>query len=419
MHTFSVLFFYRKAKQRKDGTVPLYARITVNGQRAEFSLKRYILPEHWNAQKGKPVSRKGKEKELQAYLESVRAKLYRHHRDFQDKDEPLTAKALKDAFMGKETGPPKHGLISTFTYHNRLLAERVGKDYAPLTLTRYETAKRKVETFLQYQYKVQDIPLDKLTYVFITDYDHFLRTVHNNENNTTVKYISMLRKIIRLAMKQGWLDKDPFAGYEGKSRQKVKQHLSPEELTILEEKEFKLLRLNQVKDIFLFSCYTGLAYADVAKLQESHIAQMVDGSKWIHIERQKTQVPSRVPLLPQAQALIEKYANTPERQIHGRIFPVKSNQKMNAYLKEIADICGIEKKLTFHMARHSFATTVTLNNGVPIESVSSMMGHTNIKTTQHYAKILQHKVGEDMKALQEKLAQKNNDNKEPKVKKLS
>lgn len=419
MDTFSFHFYLKREKIRKDGMAPLYGRITLNGKRAEFSIKRYVLPEHWDVTKGQPVRRKGKEKELTAYLESIRTKLYRHQRDFQDQNRSYNAQELKDAFLGRKNKNQEHTLISTFAYHNKLLKDRVGKDYAPLTLTRYQTARRKVEAFLLYQYKEKDIPLEKLDYPFITSYDHFLRTVAGNENNTTVKYISMLRKIIRLAIKQGWLKIDPFAGYEGKTRLKTKQHLTPEELSTLEEKEFAIPRLAQVRDIFLFSCYTGLAYTDVKNLTENHLIKMVDGSRWIHIERQKTGVPSKVPLLPQAIELIDQYSETPERKIHGKIFPVKSNQKMNAYLKEIAELCGIEKKLTFHVARHSFATTVTLNNGVPIESVSAMMGHTNIKTTQHYAKILQQKVGEDMKALQEKMQAGKRDADEAQIKKLS
>ncbi len=220
-----------------------------------------------------------------------------------------------------------------------------------------------------------------------------------------VKYVSLFRKTIRMAIKNGWLDKDPFANYEGRLRVVDREYLSKDELEILMHKPISHERIETVRDIFVFACYTGLAYVDVAKLKEEHLVRDVEGNYWIRINRTKTDTASMIPILPQAWEIIQKYANSPDRKIKEVLLPVRSNQKTNAYLKEVADICGITKTLTFHMARHTFATTVTLSNGVPIESVSAMLGHRNIKTTQHYAKIVQSKVGEDMKALKEKLSQ--------------
>lgn len=207
-------------------------------------------------------------------------------------------------------------------------------------------------------------------------------------------------------MSNGWLSKDPFLSYKAKLKVVERPYLTKEEIQAIYEKEFASERLNQVRDIFLFSCYTGLAYVDVKKLSKSHVNIGIDGDRWIFTHRQKTDTSTRVPLLPLAQELILKYEGHPECVNSNVLFPVLSNQKMNSYLKEIVNVCGINKELTFHIARHTFATTVTLSNGVPIESVSKMLGHTNIKTTQHYAKILDKKVSDDMSILKSKLRDK-------------
>jgi integrase len=199
-----------------------------------------------------------------------------------------------------------------------------------------------------------------------------------------------------------WLDKNPFANYKSKVKEVERVYLTEEEIQSIIGKDFKTDRLSLVRDIFLFSCFTGLAYIDVKNLTKSHISFGIDGEKWIFTHRQKTESGSKIPILPVTQMIIDKYENHPQCINEGKLLPILSNQKMNAYLKEIAGVCEIEKELTFHIARHTFATTVTLTNGVPIESVSKMLGHKNLRTTQHYAKVLDRKVSEDMKILKDK-----------------
>lgn len=218
-----------------------------------------------------------------------------------------------------------------------------------------------------------------------------------------MKYLGDFRKIILNCLKSGWLAKDPFFGYVLARREVNREVLSQHELKLMEEKKFVTERITQVRDIFLFCCYTGLAYADVEKLKRTEITVGIDGEKWIFTKRTKTDTPSRIPLLPVCLEIISKYENNLKCSNNGLLLPVISNQKMNNYLKEIADLCGIHKQLTFHIVRHTFATTVTLSNGVPMESVSKMLGHKNLKTTQHYAKILDKKVSEDMTLLRNKL----------------
>jgi site-specific recombinase XerD len=279
---------------------------------------------------------------------------------------------------------------------------RVGKDYCLATLDRYNTCRDHVREYIKWKYKTLDIDIKKLDYDFVADLEFWLKTHRNCAHNTTLKYISNLKKIVNGCIRKGWLTKDPFAGFKRTKQEVKRQALTEAELEKMASKVFPIARLNYVRDIFLFSCYTGLAYADVRKLRRAEIAPGIDGNYWIFTHRQKTDTQSRIPLLPPARAVMEKYEDLPGCE-SGHVLPVLSNQKMNAYLKEIAGVCGISRNLTFHIARHTFATTVTLSNGVPIESVSKMLGHWNLKTTQHYAKVLDRNISEDMDRLRKKL----------------
>jgi site-specific recombinase XerD len=272
------------------------------------------------------------------------------------------------------------------------------------TVQRYRTSLKYTVEFMKWKYGVADMDLKKINHEFIMEYDFYLRSVRRCANNSTVKYLKNFNKIIRIALASGWIDKNPFSNYRAKVKKVERVFLTSSGLSTMQKKPMASRRLSQVRDIFLFCCYTGLSYIDVHKLTTSQIIEGIDGKKWIAILRQKTNVRTRIPLLPQALALIDIYEHSAERRITGQLLPVLSNQKMNSYLKEIADVCGINKELTFHIARHTFATTITLLNGVPIESVSKMLGHTNIQTTQHYAKILDVKVSSDMAMLEEKLS---------------
>ena len=271
-------------------------------------------------------------------------------------------------------------------------------------MERYETSLKHTKNFLLWKYNISDISIEKIDYSFIMEYEFYLRSVRKCANNTAVKYIKNFHKIINICLANGWLTKDPFANYKSKVKEVIREYLTEREIQDLMEKELVSDRLELVRDIFIFSCFTGLAYIDVKQLSNDNIVLGIDGDKWINKNRQKTDTSSRIPILPTAQFIIDKYANHPVCVNEDKLLPIFSNQKMNAYLKEIATVCGINKELTFHIARHTFATTVTLSNGVPIETVSKMLGHTNLKTTQHYAKILDKKISEDMKILKDKFS---------------
>lgn len=290
-------------------------------------------------------------------------------------------------------------LLEIFRQHNEQVAALVGRDYAPGTLTRYETSYKHTRAFLLSRYKKDDIDVNQLKYEFITEYEFWLKTVRNCGHNSAIKYLANFRKIILRCLRNGWLAKDPFAGFSMVKKEVDRVALTETELQKISSLQLNAERLSLVRDIFLFSCYSGLAYADVKKLKRSEVATGIDGEKWIFIKRQKTDALSRIPLLAPAAEMLNRYVVDPQCLLNDRLLPILSNQKMNAYLKEIADLCGISKSLTYHIARHTFATTVTLSNGVPIETVAKMLGHRNLKTTQHYAKILDKKISDDMKGV--------------------
>ncbi len=402
--TFNLLFFIKKNKIRTNGTAPIYLRITVDGKAAEIAAKRYIDPKKWDNKSQKAVGNTQEAKTLNTYLKTLEQEVYDFHYLMLKEEDFVTAESLKSKLLGTDVSTRM--LIPIFQDHNDRIETLVGQDFAPGTLERYKTSLKHTQEFLNWKYKISDIDITKIDHAFVMDYDFWLRSVRKCANNTAVKYIKNFKKIMRLCMANGWLSKDPFLGYRAKIKEVERPYLTKEEIQSVYDKEFASDRLSQVRDIFLFSCYTGLAYVDVVKLSRSHINIGIDGDKWIFTKRQKTGTATRVPLLPLAQEIILKYEDHPEYVNLNVLFPVLSNQKMNSYLKEIANVCGINKELTFHIARHTFATTVTLSNGVPIESVSKMLGHKNLKTTQHYAKILDKKVSDDMAVLKRKFLEK-------------
>ncbi|CAD0225547.1 site-specific integrase [Chryseobacterium sp. JV274] len=357
----------------------------------DIAAKRYIDPQKWDTKSHKALGNTQEAKILNLYLKTVEQQVYDYHYLMLKEEDFVTSESLKSKLLGTDVSTRM--LIPIFQDHNDKVEALVGQDFASGTLERYKTSLKHTQEFLNWKYKTSDIDITKIDHAFIMDYDFWLRSVRKCANNTAVKYIKNFKKIIRLSL----------LGYKAKLKVVERPYLSKEEIQAIYEKEFASDRLSQVRDIFLFSCYTGLAYVDVKKLSKSHVNIGIDGDQWIFTHRQKTDTSTRIPLLPLAQELILKYEDHPECVNSDVLFPVLSNQKMNSYLKEIVSVCGINKDLTFYIARHTFATTVTLSNGVPIESVSKMLGYTNIKTTQHYAKILDKKVSEDMLILRRKL----------------
>ncbi|RWY46049.1 site-specific integrase [Mucilaginibacter gilvus] len=399
---FSLLFYLKKPKNYESGSVPIYMRITVNGRRAETTSGRVCDPSGWNNIAGRLKGTKEEVRSFNAYLDNLQAQVYEAHHLLTAEGQEISADSLRSRFLGKEEKSKM--LLDVFRDHNKKVAALVGKEYAAGTLERYKTSLKHTQNFLNWKYSVGDIDVKQIDHDFISNYDFYLRSERKCANNSAVKYIKNFKKIVRICLSSGWLDKDPFLNYKAKVKRVDRTFLNQEELQSLADKVLEIDRVSQVRDIFLFSCFTGMAYADVSKLTRTEIVKGPDGEMWIYAKRKKTDTLTHIPLLPSALSILKKYADHPVCVNKNRALPVMSNQKMNAYLKEIAGICGINRSLTFHIARHTFATTVTLSNGVPIESVSKMLGHTNIKTTQHYAKVLDLKVGQDMALLKQKYA---------------
>lgn len=397
MITSKVHVYLKQPQDKNLAEYPIYVRVTIDGKRFEFSLKRSCSPSKWNKHSGQVIGNTERARELNTYIHSSVRKVYEGQNEFIRSGVPVNAYALKSKLSQEEE--KARMLVSIFKHHKKEMESLVGKEYSPLTLKRYQTSLNHVIEFMQFKYGFSDININQLDHAFITDFNFYLRTQKKCNNNSTVKYINNFKKIIRQCINNAWLNKDPFIQLKLKIKVVDREFLSEQELQVLMDKEFSIERINMVKDLFLFSCYTGLAYVDAKNLTFDNLVMGIDGNLWIHTHRKKTDTPSHIPLLPPAKAIIEKYKQHPKAVNNTLLLPLLSNQKMNAYLKEVADLCGITKNLTFHIARHTFATTVTLSNSVPIESVSKMLGHKSIRTTQHYAKILDGKVSKDMNPL--------------------
>lgn len=400
-HKLSMLFYVKSLKANKNGAVPIYLRITINGVRIEISTSKYIELAKWNKVAGKMKGTTEEARTINSYLDILKNKVYDIEKDMVNNNLQIDASTFKMKYLGLEQR--QRMLLEIFENHNLKMKELVGSDFAQNTYKRYLTSLSHTGEFLKHQYNLKDISITNIDLAFINDYDYYLRSVRHCNNNSTIKYIRNFGKIVKQCFANGWINRDPFLNYKGKVKQIDRNYLTEEELQTIIDKDISIERLTLVRDIFIFSCFTGLAYIDVKNLNLVDIIIGIDGEQWIYIHRQKTETVSRIPLLPTPKGIIEKYKNHPQCCNHLKILPVLSNQKMNAYLKEIADLCGISKELTFHIARHTFATTVTLTNGVPIESVSKMLGHKSLRTTQHYAKIVDKKVSEDMALLKQKL----------------
>ena len=400
--TISILFYLKRAKANAQGLAPIFQRITINGRRLDNSTGKFVDPSNWHPEMSKMRGNSEEARLINGHLDNLRTKILIAEKELNKKDIPVNLETLKNMLLG--TKERQRLLVPIFEEHNNKIKELLGIEYAPGTYERYQTSLKHTKDFLNWKYSISDIDITKIDHAFITDYEFYLRSVRKCANNTAVKYIKNFNKIIKLCLANDWLEKNPFANYKSKVKEVERVYLSEGEIQNIINKDFKTERLSLVRDIFLFSCFTGLAYIDVKNLTKSHISIGIDGDKWIFTHRQKTESASKIPVLPVTQMIIDKYADHPQAINEEKLLPILSNQKMNAYLKEIAAVCEIEKELTFHIARHTFATTVTLTNGVPIESVSKMLGHKNLRTTQHYAKVLDKKVSEDMKILRDKFS---------------
>lgn len=396
--TFSILIWINTSRL-KNNEAEIFARVTVNLRRTNISLKRKIDVESWNRSKGRVKGNCKEARTLNLYLDQEQARLFECYQELRAEQQLVTAQAVKARFLGLDT--IHHSLLELIEYHNTTMVNKLHYD----TMRHYKTSQHYLRLFMEQKMKTSDVYLKDLNYAFVINFENFLRAHvpadYRNKigNNTVMKHIQRLRKMVTMAFKMEWIVRDPFVKFQSSFEKSEREFLSEEELQSIEAFTSSFERLSLVKDLFIFSCYTGIAYVDVMTLTKDNILRGIDGNLWIITKRQKTGTSVKIPILEQTQYLIDKYHDSVRANITGTLFPVMSNQKVNSYLKEIAEVCGIKKNLTFHVARHTFATTVTLINGVPIETVSKLLGHTKLATTQIYAKVIERKVSDDMQAL--------------------
>ena len=406
--TFSILF-WADFSRAKNEQASIYARITVNGKRATISLKRKVLVSNWDVHKNRARGTNQKSRILNSYLDETYNHLFKCYRDLMNEHKLITAQVVKARYFGNDEN--NRSITDIINYHNEDMVNKLKWG----TQKNYYTTQSYISKFLSKFYKTTDLYLRELDYHFIIKFEKYLREYVPEDhqkpmgNNTVMKHIERFRKMITLSHKLGWIQLDPFINFKSKFIKNERGFLSLEELQEIENKQFSIHRLELVKDLFVFSCYTSLSYIDVIHLTADNICIGIDGELWIYYKREKTTKPIRIPLLPKALQIIEKYKSSRKSISQGSIFPKISNQKLNSYLKEIADVCGIKKNLTFHIARHTFATTVTLSNGMPIETVSKLLGHSRISTTQIYAKVIERKVSDDMQKLRAQFNERENE----------
>lgn len=401
--TINILFYPKKRESDTDGKVTIYCRVTVNLKRAEFSLRRTVEEQRWDSRGARLRGSSVEVSNFNRFLDNVKNRLFEIYDDRLKEKLDISAAIVKNIYLGK--AGKEYMVLEIFTEHNEEIENLLGKGFTKGTLQRYKAAHKHVSAYIRYKYHRADMPVKQIDFKFITGLEFYLKSVKGLEHNTTIKYIVNFKKIIRIAYANEWITKDPFFHWKASWKTKEKQYLTQRELDTLQNKKSFMPRLELVRDIFLFCCYTGLAYSDVKQLQFEHIVIGINGDRWIKMARKKTKAMSSIPLLPTAEGIIEKYSRH-LYVVNGKgVLPVLTNQKSNAYLKEIADVCGIHKNLTTHLARHTFATTVTLSKGVSISTVSKMLGHRSLKTTQIYAKVLDSKIADEMNLLKEKLSQ--------------
>lgn len=397
--TFRISFYVRRTRPNKHGEVPVCVRITVNGQRADTTIRKSILPDQWDAIRGQASPRTTLGKAINLYIDTVRARIIRIHRDLEMDEQPFTAQQVLDLYLGRKTSN-RRTLLKLFREHNEKCRQLVGIDMAEATAGRYDTCLKHTLAFIRHTYRRDDIELERVDRRFIEEFEFYLKTACNCCHNTATKYLKNFKKITRIALARKWMQQDPFAEIRFKLQPVQREMPEKAEIDRILHKEITIPRLAQTRDIFIFCCFTGLAFSDIKQLAPEHLVTDVQGRRWIRKPCKKTGNMCNIPLLKIPEEILKRYRTDPECRRHNVLLPVSSNQKMNAYLKELADICGIRKQLTTHCARHFFAT-YTLANGVSIESVAKMLGHSDTKMTRHYAKVLDQTILREMSKLPE------------------
>ena len=401
-NSFGVLFFLKKNQLLKSGDAPVSMRITVNGQREEIRTKKSINPSLWNQAKERSRGRDRKSQDLNDYIESAQIRLSQLFNEMEQNGKTITAKILRNKFLGMDKEDRKT-LVAFFNEHNEQCRKLIGIDYVDITIRRYECCARYLQELIREKYGEDDLLLREVNGEFVRSFDFYMKTEKKCQQNTVIRYMKCFKKVTNLAIANEYITRNPFAGIKFHEVVVNKEFLTMEEINRMAEKEFAIQRLELVRDVFLFCVYSGLAFIDVYNLRKEHIVSDNEGNLWIRKTREKTNNMCNIPLLSKPIEILQKYENHPVCLEKGVLLPVMCNQRMNSYLKELADLCGIKKTLTTHVARYTFASVIALANKVSLSNVAKMLGHSSTRMTQHYAKVMDHTILEDMKNVQQKL----------------
>lgn len=396
--TFKILFYLKRNAPKKSGLVPVMCRITVNGKISQFSCKLDVEEKLWNVQSGKMSGKSLASQEANRMLDKIRVGVTKAYQEISDKDNYVTAEKVRNAFLGM--GQNHKTLLAVFRQHNEDYAKQVGKMKSQRSYWKYCTAYNHLSEFIRQRYKMSDIALKELTPAFITDFELFLRIEKNHCTNTIWSYMMPLKRMVYMSINNGWLQRDPFYAYSISPEPTKRGFLTKEEIALLINGKFKKQSYELIRDLFIFCTFTGLTFIDMYNLTSGNLQTSFDGHLWIKTNRQKTGVESDIRLLDVPLRIIRKYEGMAEGD---KLLPVPCYANCKYGLKVIAKKCGIEKNVTWHMSRHSYATTICLSNDVPIETLSKMLGHRSIRTTQIYAKITGEKISRDMELLSQKI----------------
>ena len=399
---FSVNFWLNKRKVNSHGLVPIWARITIDGRRTEVSALKQVTPSHWDTVNNCVSNICPDAKAINKHLVLVEAEITKHYHILATTQEYVTSEDVKNSYKGIK--PERKTLLEIFEQYLTHLKDKVeAGDIKQRRYDRFKVNRGKCIAFLKHKMKKADILIDEAKLNFITEFQQYLRTIEKIGHNTAMKYAKDLKQVMKYAVTLEYVPSNKFADFKCTYKRTKREFLDDEELHRMYEKPMPVARLEEVRDCYIFSCYTGYAYSDAEALGPEHVAIGIDGRKWIIRDRQKTDTVENIPLLPIPLKIVEKYKNHPYCKTHGKLLPLNSNQRYNGYLKEVADLCSIKKKLTTHTARHTFATTVCLTNDVPMVTTMELLGHTDIRTTQIYGKIVQKKISKDMELLRSKM----------------
>jgi len=396
--TFRILFLARKTKLNKEGLATINIRLTIDSKSVEFSTKIFVDPNLWNAKSGRMDGKSKTATEINNSLNAMLARLKIKHQEILDRDGYVTSEKLRDVFLGKIGLRQK--LLELFDEKIIQMDRLVGTTIKQGEVDKFIGTKKRLAEFLLKEYNEIDIGIQNVNTEFITQFNTFLRSQYKNKDNTVVNYLRKLKQITTQALKKHYISIDPFLDIKLSSKPGKRHYLTENELKIIISKDFDSKTLNEVRDVFIFCCFTGLSYIDVSNLKKEDIKENDKGEKYLINSRIKTGVEAYVPLLDVPLSILDKYQKNTD--IEEKLLPIRRCQNLNTYLKKIATICNINKKLTTHVARHSFATLM-LTKGISIESVSKMLGHTEIKTTQIYAQILNEKVDNEVNQIKGEL----------------